>query len=89
MVQTSTSWENGNLRCMETKILINISINYNPYFTQGTWLGKRNVEILMIKNETTSLENLEIPQAIPMTKELSDIYSLFTSQLLEKSNENI
>ena len=35
------------------------------------------------------IETIQRHKAIPMTEELKDIYSLFTSQLLEKSNENI
>ena len=34
-------------------------------------------------------QTIQRHMAIPMTEELSDIYSLFTSQLLKQSNENI
>ena len=34
-------------------------------------------------------QTIQRHKAIPMTKELSDIYSLFTSQLLNQNNENI
>jgi predicted short-subunit dehydrogenase-like oxidoreductase (DUF2520 family) len=35
------------------------------------------------------LQTIQRHQTIPMTKELDDIYSLFTSQLLKLKNENI
>ena len=35
------------------------------------------------------IETIQRHKAIPMTEELKDIYSLFTSQLLKQNNENI
>ncbi|MDG1824375.1 MAG: DUF2520 domain-containing protein [Flavobacteriaceae bacterium] len=35
------------------------------------------------------MQTIQRHKTIPMTKELSDIYSLFTSQLLNRNNENI
>ena len=35
------------------------------------------------------MQTIQRHKAVPMTEELSDIYSLFTSQLLKQSNENI
>ena len=35
------------------------------------------------------MQTIQRHKAIPMTEELSDIYSLFTSQLLNRNNENI
>ena len=35
------------------------------------------------------MQTIQRHKAVPMTEELSDIYSLFTSQLLNRNNENI